>query len=288
MKWVAKQKLTGFLFTAPALIIMGIFVFYPIIKAMNISFYSWDLLGPRQYRGVENYARLVTSASFHKVLYRTFEFVAITVVPNLVLGLFLAIILNQALRLRNLWRAIIFLPAVTSMVAIGQLWKYMYAEYGAINYLLSFLGISSVRWLSDPSFALISVGIAFIWYQVGWNVVLFLAGLQSIPLIYYEAAKIDGASPWNCFRSITLPLLKPITVFILVVTMIGGFRVFALIYVMTGGGPGTSTMVMMMYVYHRAFMMSKMGQSSAIAMILFTIVLTLSIIQLKLFRSAPD
>lgn len=288
MKWAARQRFTGLLFTAPALIIMGVFIFYPIMRAMNISFYSWDLLGTPEYRGVENYARLLASPSFHKVVYRTFEFVAITVVPNLVLGLFLAIILNQALRLRNLWRAIIFLPAVTSMVAIGQLWRYMYAEYGAINYLLSFLGISPVRWLSDPGFALISVGIAFIWYQVGWNVVIFLAGLQAIPLMYYEAAKIDGASPWNCFMRITLPLLKPVTIFILVVTMIGGFRVFSLIYVMTGGGPGTSTMVMMMYVYHRAFMMSKMGQSSAIAMILFAIVLTLSIIQLKLFRSAPD
>lgn len=285
LTWSTRRKLAAYAFIAPALGIIGVFVFYPIVRAGIISFQSWDLLDVPRFVGTNNYSRLVGSPSFREVLYRTFEFVALTTPTNIVLALFLAIALNRNLPLKSFWRGLIFLPAVTSMVAIGRLWQYMYAQYGVVNYALSVVGIEPVPWLSSTELALPSIVLVSIWYGVGWNVVLFLAGLQSVPAEYYEAAVIDGAGKWKCFSKITVPLLRPIILFVAIVTLITQFRVFDLVFVMTQGGPGTSTMVIMMYLYRQAFMMFEMGQAAAIAFFLLAIVLILSAVQMRLFRS---
>ncbi len=288
LSWAARRKLVAYSFLTPALLVICIFVLFPIARAIVISLHSWDLIGAPRFVGIRNYDQLLNSVSFRSVIAKTFEFVLLTVPTNIVFALILAIALNRGMRFVNLWRGIIFLPAVTSMVAIGRLWQYMYAEYGVINYALSLFGISPIAWLSNSRLALPSIAIASVWYGVGWNVVVFLSGLQSIPIEYYEAARIDGASNWNCFVSITLPLLRRVLLFVGVVTIITQFRVFDLIFVMTEGGPGTATMVMMMYLYREAFMIFRMGTASAIAIILLLIVLVLSAIQLKLFGSSDS
>ena len=250
-----------------------------------MSLCEWDIIGTPRFIGLRNYATTLSDMTFRHALLVTFLFVGVTVPVNVTLALLTAILLNGRLALRNLFRSIIFFPAFTSMVAIGMLWKYMYStDYGIINYIITLFGGHPKDWLANPAWAPWSLMLTSVWYGFGWNMVIFLAGLQNIPDQYYEAAAIDGASKWAAFRFITLPLLKPISLFVVVMAVIYAFRMFDLVYVMTMGGPGTSTMVLMMYFYRQAFIMLRMGQGSAVALILFVVVFFFTVLQLRFFK----
>lgn len=200
-----------------------------------------------------------------------------------------ALLLDLKLRYIQVYRTILYFPAVTSMVAIGIVWVWMLdPEYGLINQLLRIVGIEGPLWLADPKMALPALVITAAWRNVGYFATIFLAGLQAIDLTYYEAARMDGAGAWDCFRRITLPLLRPTILFVVVMSVILSFQVFALVYVMTGGGPAGSTSVIVFYLYQQAFTYFRMGYASAVGYVLFIIIFGLTLVQFKLFGKQAD
>jgi multiple sugar transport system permease protein len=285
ISWKSRLRLTPYLFLLPAMVFLAVFTYYPITQAVRLSFYKWEMISEPVYAGLQNYRDTFTDFKFYNSLRVTFQYVFVAVPGTIVLALLTALLLNTRMRLRNLFRSLIFFPAFTSLVAIGMIWKYMYStDYGILNYFIGLLGGRPVGWLSDPGLALWSLILVTIWHGLGWNMVIFLAGLQNIPDVYYEAAKIDGAGGAQRLWYITLPLLKPITLFAVVMAVIYTFRSFDFVYVTTQGGPGTSTSLLMWYFYRQGFIMYRMGQATAIALILFVVVLFFTVLQLRLFR----
>jgi multiple sugar transport system permease protein len=283
--WKARLRTTPYLFLLPAMALLAVFTYYPITQAVRLSFYKWEIISEPVYNGIENYRDTFSDFKFRNSMLVTLQYVFVSVPLTIILALLTALLLNSKIRLRNLFRSLIFFPAFTSLVAIGMIWKYMYStEYGILNYFISLFGGRPVGWLSNPSMALWSLILVTVWHGLGWNMVIFLAGLQNIPEVYFEAAKIDGASGLKRFWFITLPLLKPITTFAVVVAVIYAFRSFDFVYVTTQGGPGISTSLLMWYFYRQGFIMYRMGQATAIALILFLVILILTLVQLRLFR----
>ena len=302
-----KQKYIFFkalLFLAPALLIILIFRFFPILYAFRISFYDWGIAGAKGFVGLANYINIFKDPNFWQALNNTFWYV-LTVVPGVIFfSLLSAILLNQKIRLRGFFRTAYFLPVVTSIIAISIIWKWIYhPRIGILNYFFTLLHISPLKWLEEPrgifemifqtklplffkgpSLALFSLSIMAVWKSLGYNIIIFLAGLQNIPKHYYESASIDGASRWQVFRHITLPLLSPTTFYVLLMTTIISFQVFAPVWMMTGpppGGPLGTTNVMVYYLFDKAFNFLKYGYSTAVAFVLFIIILALTIIQKK-------
>ncbi len=279
-----RYSVAGFGFVLPAIVLFTAFIFLPMIYAFWISLQKWDILRPPTFVGLDNYESLMVDPVFRASIINTLYYTIGTVPIGIVLSLTLAIFLNRQIRFRYIFRSALFLPVVTSMVAVGLLWRYMFAgEYGVVNYVLTLLGFPPQNWLVDPMLAMPAVIIASIWRHVGYNMVIFLAGLQGIPEHLYEAAAIDGANRWSSFWRITLPLLRPTTLFVVVMSIINSFRSFELIYVMTGGGPGYDTQVLVLYLYSEAFQLKHMGIASAAAYILFIILMVLTILQMKFF-----
>ncbi len=294
----------GLLFLLPALIILFIFRFLPIILAFVISFFDWGISGKGDFVGFKNYLQIFNDKTFYQALLNTLWYV-ITVLPGtIIISLIISILLNQKIKFKGFFRTTFFLPEVTSIIAISFVWKWIYhPQIGIANYLLKLVGISPLKWLEEPrgifeilfnidlpkifegpSLALFSLSIMTIWKSLGYNVIIFLAGLQNIPEHYYESAKIDGASRWQSFRYITLPLLSPTTFYVFIMTTITSFQVFAPVWMMTGppaGGPLGTTNVIVYYLYDMAFNYGKYGYGTAIAFILFLIILFLTIVQKK-------
>jgi len=285
--WVVKKKVTPYFFIAPTILLLCFFMLYPIGFAAKMSLYKWDILGTNKYVGIKNYIDLLSSSDFRGSLINTFVVVFITLPANIAIALLVAMFLNRkGLYGRNIGRGLVFFPAMTSVVAIGLIWKYMYSsEYGVFNYFLSLLNKAPSLWLSGPDTALPSLMLTMVWAGFGWNMVILLAALQNVPNVYYEAAVIDGAGKWQIFRYITLPLIKPIILVVVMMTTIYTFRSFDLVYVTTEGGPGSATMILMMYFYREAFEMFRMGKATAIGFVLFFIVLILTIIQLRIGKT---
>lgn len=283
--WKTRLRTTPYLFLLPAMALLAVFTYYPITQAVRLSFFKWEIISEPVYNGLENYRDTFSDFKFRNSMLVTLQYVFVSVPATIILALLTALLLNARFRLRNLFRSLIFFPAFTSLVAIGMIWKYMYStDYGILNYLIGLLGGRPVGWLSNPSMALWSLILVTVWHGLGWNMVIFLAGLQNIPEVYFEAAKIDGASGMQRFWFITLPLLKPITTFAVVVAVIYAFRSFDFVYVTTQGGPGISTSLLMWYFYRQGFIMYRMGQATAIALILFLVILLFTLLQLRLFR----
>jgi multiple sugar transport system permease protein len=234
--------------------------------------------------GLENYAALASDRDFLRSLVQTALFTAGITACILVFSLAMALLLDQKLRFIRLFRAVFYLPAVTSLVAIGIVWVWMFdPQFGLINQSLRGIGVEGPLWLADTRLALVSLVITAAWRNVGYFATVFLAGLQGIDQMYYEAARIDGAGPWDSFWRITLPLLKPTIVFVAVLAVILSFQVFALVYVMTAGGPAGSTQVLVFYLYQQAFTYFRMGYASAIGFVLFVIIFVLTLLQFKAF-----
>lgn len=280
-----REALAAYLFISLTIIGLIVFNLWPVLASLYYSFTEWDLFGAPKWIGVENYGKLLSDNLFKISLVNTSYYSVGSVSISVVLGLLLALLMNQGLKGRSVFRSLFFLPNITPAVAVGVVWAWMYApEFGLLDVLFKNLGLRTIPWLRSTKWAMPSVIIMGTWGSVGYNMVIFLAGLQNIPGDYYEAARIDGAGSLQCFRWVTLPLLSPTTFFIVVISLIGSFQLFSAVYVMTAGGPGTSTLTMILYLYRNGFQYFRMGYASAIAYALFVLLLALTIAQFRLQR----
>lgn len=277
------RQMHAYLFLLPSAIILTAFVFFPMIYALWVSFTRWDLISPRQvFVGFDNYISLLTSTDFWQIVRNTLIFTLGVVPTSILMGLVLALAVNKGIKFKAFFRTAFFLPVVTSVVAISIVWMWIFhPNYGLANALLGVVGIEPQRWLSSPNQAMLSIVIMTVWKEMGYNMVIYLAGLQGIPGDLYEAAKIDGANSWQLFKAVTWPLLTPTTFFLLITSLIKSVQVFGQIHTMTQGGPINSTNVLVYYLYEQAFQSFRMGYASAIAYILFVIIFVITFIQIK-------
>jgi len=279
---IGSQAYAPYLFLAPTLVLITVFAFVPVGWALWLAFCEYPILRTPTFIGIGNFTQLIQDYLFIRSVTNTFYYMAGTVPTRIVIGLIVALLLNRAIRGQNLLRAIYFFPVIAPLVTVSLVWMWIYdTNFGILNYLLHFLGFARINWLSNTKLAMPAIMLLSIWKTVGWNMLIFLAGLQGIPSQLYEAAKIDGSGNWECFRYITLPLLKPVVLLALVISTINSSQVFDQVYVMTGGGPGYSTMTLVQSIYETAFENYKMGYASSMAFVLFTIIMIFTIIQFK-------
>lgn len=260
----------------------------PLVSTIKLSFYDWNLIKAfKPFVGLKNYSKLFSDKLFVLALRNTAIFAFSTVLIGIVLSLALAVALNKPGKMNGFYQTVYFLPVITPMVPVSVVWKWIYDPgYGLLNYFLSFFGVKPVGWLMYPNIALISIIIMCIWKAVGYNMIMFLVGLKNIPSQYYEAAAIDGANGWQIFKGITLPLLRPIIMYVFVTSTIEGFNIFTPVYVMTTGSqgaPGNAVRTLVFNIYEEGFRYFKMGYASSQAVVLLLIVLGLTLIQLKFF-----
>ncbi|WP_413724065.1 carbohydrate ABC transporter permease [Sodalis sp. RH16] len=276
-------------FLAPALVGFCAFTLFPAVASLALSFTSWNLNTLPKWIGLDNYVKMVSDPTAIKVFWNTVYFTVVTVPVLLVIPLLLAIALNQKIAGVRFFRAAYFLPVISSMVAMSMVWQWMYnADFGLINYCLDLVGINGPKWMTDERWAMPAVMITSIWKSIGFNMMLFLAGLQGISSSYYEAAEIDGANVFQKFWNITLPSLRPTTLFVTVITIINSFQVFDQVMVMTGGGPNRSSSVLVHYIYQNGFQFYRMGYASALGWALTIFVLILTLVQFRLNKSQGD
>lgn len=273
------------LFLLPGLIGLLTFTILPILASLVLTFFQWDLLTPPKFIGFDNYIQLIGDSNFWAALRHTLGFIAGYLPLVLISGLGVALALNAPLRGIGIIRTSFFLPVVSSWVAVALLWSWLFnPRYGLVNYLLSLIGISGPGWLFDPNWAMIAVILTSVWKDLGFVVVILLAGLQAIPQDYYEAASLDGAGRWAQLCTITLPLLAPTTFFVTIISLINSFQVFDQVWVMTEGGPAGSTSVLVEQVVRHAFSYGEMGYAATISWAIFALVFIATIIQFLLQR----
>ena len=280
---------TAAAFLLPAAVGVVLFSLLPIAQALRISFFDYSLLNPEQIPvGLENYDRAVKDPVFQVALKNTLLYTILLVGLQTAMALGLALLLKQRIRGLAFFRSAFFVPVVTSLVVISTVWKLLYNSQGFINAFLRTVGLPAQPFLSSTSQALLSLVAMGAWKDVGFYMLIFLAGVQAIPVDLYESASIDGASPWKAFVRITLPLLRRPAVFVVVVGTIAAFKVFTPVYLMTDGGPAESTTVMVFYIFRTAFRYFQMGYASAMSVILLGIVLVLTLIQFRLLRTTVE
>ncbi|HEY9745133.1 MAG TPA: sugar ABC transporter permease [Oculatellaceae cyanobacterium] len=270
------------LFLAPCLLGLLLFTYGPILASLGLSFSYWNLLGAPRFVGLDNYQAVLGDPLFWKSFGVTWFFVIVSGVLEIALGLFLAVWLNRAFRGQTFFRTAYFLPFITPMVSIALVWGWLYdPAYGIVNWVLQSLHVlkQPIAWLYDPKTALWAVIILRVWKDIGYNMVIFLAGLQAVPPSLYESAHLDGASPWRTFWLVTLPMVTPTLFFVGIMTLINGFQTFDSIYLLTQGGPEHSTELMVYWMFKNAFQFYKIGPASAIAYILFVVILALTLLQ---------
>ncbi|MGI9106365.1 MAG: carbohydrate ABC transporter permease [Pyrinomonadaceae bacterium] len=278
---------TAYLFLLPALLLLGAFVLYPLVQLLWMSVHHWNILrGEARFVGAANYRAILKDEAFWQALVNTLVYVGATVPLGVVLSLALALLLNRKLRGVGLLRTAIFTPVVTSTVAAGIIFVWlMDYDQGLLNAALGVFGIAPVNWLQSERWAMPAVVLMTLWKQAGYNMVLFLAGLQAIPEDVYEAAAVDGArAGWPVFRHITLPLLAPTTFFVTIISVIYAFRAFEQMYAMTRGGPVGSTTTLVYYIFDKAFKFGNMGQAAVVAALMVLIVLGITALQFRLLR----
>jgi multiple sugar transport system permease protein len=281
--------MTAYLFLAPAFIGLTIFTLVPFLLSFYYSMTDYNVLSPPVWRGLANYEKLFQSRVFWVSLWNTFYYTIGTIPFKLIIGLALALLLNRALRGIAIFRALYYLPVVTATIAVSVIWLWIYnPSYGLANMALEALGLPRQTWLLSPTLAMPSLMILGVWKYVGGTMIIYLAGLQGIPEMYYEAAAIDGANRWQQFWHITWPLLKPATFFNIVTLAITSFQVFEQMYIMTEGGPGFATTTMVYEIYREAFERFHMGYASSLAVVLFVIVLALTLVNFKFGGSSIE
>lgn len=276
-----RNTLIGWSFILPNFLGFAVFTLIPVITLFYISFTSWNVFGAAQWIGLDNFTRLVGDASFHKALLNTLYYAVIHIPLTLAASLGLALLLNRKLRGVAFFRTVAFFPYITSIVAIAVVWNMLYSpQYGPINALLRAIGISDPPgWTTSATWAMPAVILVSVWREMGYYMLLLLAGLQTVPAQLYEAARMDGANAWQRFINVTLPSLRPTLFFVTVMLTIGSFKVFDLILVMTNGGPGQSTLVLSQYIYQKGFVENQFGYASAISIALFLICIAVTIFQ---------
>ncbi|MEG4117013.1 sugar ABC transporter permease [Microcoleus sp. N9_B4] len=282
--WLDNDSIAAWTFLAPALLFLGTFLIWPIAYLFYLSFTSGSFtqLGVR-WIGFNNYWRLVTNPDFWQILQNTIYFTTATVIPSLVIPLGLAVLLNRSFAWRGSLRTAYFIPSITSLVAVGLGWRWLFQTEGPVNNALSAIGLNPIPWLSSTVWAMPVIILLSVWKQLGFNMVVFLAGLQAIPVNRYEAAELDGANAWQQFLYITLPGLRPTLVFATVTTAIFTLRSFEQVYVITGGGPLNSTNLLVYYIYEQAFSQFDFGYAAAAATFLMAVALLLVYLQLKVW-----
>ncbi|MEE3717436.1 sugar ABC transporter permease [Tumidithrix elongata RA019] len=283
-----KQKLrninwTPYFFLLPAVLLLGITAFLPVIQAVYLSFTSYDFVGSPNWVGWKNYNLLWRDRLFWQVLYNTIVYLVFAVPFLVVLPLILAILVNQALKGIQIFRAIYYFPVVVSVVVAGIAWKWVYAQNGILNYFASLISFQTIKiaWLTDSRTAIFSIIAVTVWRGLGYYMVIYLAGLQAIPKDLYEAAAIDGSDGWQKHFDITVPLLKPYIILVAILSAIASMKIFEEVYIMSKGGPANSTKTVVYYLFEKGFDSLEMGYASAIGVVLFLIIFTISILTVK-------
>ncbi|MBC7217609.1 MAG: sugar ABC transporter permease [Candidatus Caldatribacterium sp.] len=281
-----RQARAGYLFVLPSILVLSVFVIWPIIQAVWLSLHDWNPLIPEHpFIGLSNYRQLFADSRFWNALWNTLYYTLGVVPARVVFSLFLAVILTQKLRGTTFFRAVYFLPAIGSFAILAIAWKFlMDPDIGIISYYSRLLHLPSSEWLRSTTWAMPAVILVGIWKWLGFTMVILIAALQGIPESLYDAAKVDGAGPWQCFRYITLPMLRPALLFVVADSIISSFQVFDQVYVMTGGGPLFSTETLVLYTYYQGFEFFNMDYASSIAWILFLLVFGVTFLQLRYFR----
>lgn len=273
----------------PSLLGVGIFTAIPVLASFGLSFAHWNMLSPPKWVGLQNYLELFREPLFWQVMFNTFYYAVVVVLLEIPLALGLAVAMNRPGWWVKVFRTIYFLPVVTSMVAIALVWNWMYdPQYGLLNGLLKAVGLQPVEWLFSKIWAMPALIVMGVWKNLGYSMVIFLAGLQTIPGELYEAAELDGANRWQQFLNVTLPQMGPTLFFVSVMSTITAFQVFDPVYIMTQGAPENSTNVAVYWLYQNAFEFFKVGKASAIAYVLFFVILTLTLIQWSLRKRWID
>jgi multiple sugar transport system permease protein len=288
-----REARAGLAFIAPALGLILLFFVVPVVGGFLLAATDFDIYGigdfsTARFVALGNFAALLHDPVFWKALANTFYFVLVGGPLSVAVSLGAAMLVNsRVVRLKGFFRTVYFAPVVTTMVAVAVVWRYLYhPRFGLLNQILAFLGLPDVNWLGDPRWAMPAIILMAIWKNFGYNMIIFVAGLQSIPTTLYEAARVDGAGPWQQFRRITVPALRPMLMFVGIITMIGYFQIFTEPYVLTGGtgGPLNATLSLVMYMYKQGFRWWNIGFAATVALVLFVIILAGTLVQMRLQR----
>jgi multiple sugar transport system permease protein len=280
-----RKEWTAYLFLLPSLLQFGVLMVFPVIFSFYLSFHEWNILEPaKPFVGLDNYARLLSDRRVRQAIVNTIYYTVVSVPATLFCGLLIALLLNNQIRGRGLFRTMYYLPGVTSAVAVAVVWKWIFnGDFGLINYYMIQLGVISepIRWLTDPKLAMPAVIIVSVWGGVGGCMIIYLAGLQAIPDEIYDAARVDGAGPLRMLFSITIPLLAPATFFLLITSIIGAFQQFGLPYLLTAGGPVGRTTTIAYYLYTSAFKQFEMGYAAAMSYVLFAMIFIFTLLHMR-------
>lgn len=279
----------GILFCLPFMIVFALFLLFPMLFGLFIGFFDWDILSTRTWTGFGNYVKLFKDATFYSSLGHTLVFVLVSTPLLLVTGFFMALLVTSRSPLKDAAENIFFLPYILSITVIGTLWAWLLQKnYGIVNQFIKLFGGEPVGWLTDTKYAMTSIIATTVWWTAGFNMILFSAGIKQISSEIYDAVKIDGANYVQTVWRITLPLVRPTTALCLILQIIASFNIFGQVYVMTGGGPHGSTRVLVQYIYETGFKYFKMGYSSAMAYVLFFIILIISLFQYKAISAGEE
>lgn len=281
----ARKTRFGLLFALPAFVFFGFFYVFPLFQTFFVSLFKWGLLDEPSFIGLTNYTRLAVDKEFLNAIYVTFLYAFGTVIPIWFIALGLALVFNQAFRFRQGYLTVYYIPAVISLTVWSLVWLFMYnPSYGLFSAVARILGFTDVRMLDNPLTAMPAMIILSVWKGTPVYMLIFIAGLRAIPGDYYEAAKVDGASAWQRFWNISLPLLRPVMLYVVVISVIEAFKVFTPMYLLTNGGPGSATRVLPMFIFQNGFEFLKMGYASAASVVFLLILLALSLVQFRLLR----
>jgi multiple sugar transport system permease protein len=271
-----------YLLVSPYLVFVSVFVLFPVLFCLFLTFHRWNIIAPMHFIGAGNYTRLWHDRLFRKAIGNTLKFLSLHIPLQLVVSLFLAQLLNQKIRAAAFFRAAFFLPVIVSGVVVTILWQQLFGyDAGMINRVLAAVGITRVGWLVNPDIAIYSIAIMATWKNLGLYTILFLVGLQTVPVAYYEAAKLEGASRWQQFYHITLPMINPTIFLVVVLSTIGGFSLFIEPYIMTGGGPLNQTLSAVLYIYKQAFQYYNMGYSATLGFFYAMLIMSVVVLQKK-------
>jgi len=278
-----REALWALLFLSPFFLGLIFFIAGPVIAAFILSLTRWDLMGAPEWIGIQNYTTLVHDPTFWQALGNTIYYTGVSVPVGLALGLGLAVLMNRKLAGVHAFRVIYFAPVTVSIVAVSLLWAWLYTpSFGFLNYVLAALHLPTSRWLVDPRMAMPSIILVGLWRGLGFNIIVFLAGLQAIPRDLYEAGEIDGADELRQFRHITIPMLSPTMFFAIVMAVISSFQIFEQTYIMTQGGPGNSTLTFIYYIFLTGFTYLRMGYASALSFVFLALILAVTVVQVRL------
>jgi ABC-type sugar transport system permease subunit len=279
---LSKAKLLPYLMVSPYLLFVLVFVVFPVLFCLFLTFHKWNIIAPMQFAGMDNYSRLFQDRLFWKAIGNTLKFLLLHIPLQLIISLSLAWLLNHKIRAVSFFRASFFMPVIVSGVVVTILWQQLLGyDTGLINKLLMSIGLNKVGWLVDPDMAIYSIAVMATWKNVGLYVILFLVGLQTVPPQYYEASELDGASRWQQFYHITLPMINPTIFMVVILSTIGGFSLFIEPYIMTGGGPLNTTLSAVLYIYKQAFQYYNMGYSATLGFFYAIMIMTVVVLQKK-------